>query len=308
MRAWEAEVVLPCPASKRGDGMHPVEKLCADAVDGCNAAAGMRKGDWRAHCPPMIQPLLPPAPGAGAPWWRREQKGPRPCSGRCTSRKAAWAPSSPCELGWLCMVGRWLLPSPLLVGAGAGWLPSSTPCPTHTPGASVTSGAHPALPTAPPRSFFRSCAYVRSVAGRMQQEQQHAAAAGQQASYPPPAMAAGADPPSMPPQQMLQTALVDPSGKHCCRLGRQPFLAGAAPAAARQVSLRCPLCSRHCNHAGAPWPCFKSGWLATPHPAPARLLHPVRPHPADPTKVYLTQPLDSSQQRQDSPKFPAPLV
>lgn len=87
--------------------------------------------------------------------------------------------------------------------------------------------------------FFRSCAYVRSVAGRMQQQQQQAAAAGQQFGYPPPAATAGADPPTTPPQQFLQTALVDPS---------------------------------------------------------------------DPTKVYLTQPLDSSQQRNDAPKFPAPLV
>lgn len=76
------------------------------------------------------------------------------------------------------------------------------------------SHPHPRLPYALlARSFFRSCAYVRSVAGRMQQQQQQAAAAGQQFGYPPPAAAAGADPPTTPPQQFLQTALVDPSGE-----------------------------------------------------------------------------------------------
>lgn len=82
--------------------------------------------------------------------------------------------------------------------------------------------------------FFRSCAYVRSMANQMQQQQQAVAPGG--ADYPPPA--AGSDG-ATPPQQFLQTALVDPS---------------------------------------------------------------------DPTKVYLTQPVDSSQHRDDAPKFPAPLV
>ena len=82
----------------------------------------------------------------------------------------------------------------------------------------TAAGSHPhsRLRCTPPlpRSFFRSCAYVRSVAGRMQQQQQQqAAAAGQQFGYPPPASAAGADPPTTPPQQFLQTALVDPSGE-----------------------------------------------------------------------------------------------
>ncbi|EFN55018.1 hypothetical protein CHLNCDRAFT_134845 [Chlorella variabilis] len=84
--------------------------------------------------------------------------------------------------------------------------------------------------------FFRSCAYVRSIASRMQQQQQYQQPAG--VGYPPPATAAP-EAGAAPPQQLLQTALVDPS---------------------------------------------------------------------DPTKVYLTQPLDSSQQRDDAPKFPAPLV
>ncbi|KAI7840790.1 hypothetical protein COHA_005494 [Chlorella ohadii] len=109
--------------------------------------------------------------------------------------------------------------------------------------------------------FFRSCAYVRSVAGRMQQQQQQAAAAGQQQGYPP---AAGGDPPSTPPQQFLQTALVDPSGE-----------------------------CEHCTCGAGQSCCFTSTPL---------------PPWADPTRVYLTQPLDSSQQRQDAPKFPAPLV
>ena len=30
--------------------------------------------------------------------------------------------------------------------------------------------------------------------------------------------------------------------------------------------------------------------------------------PSDPTKLYLTQPLDPSQQRPDAPAFPSPLV
>lgn len=42
--------------------------------------------------------------------------------------------------------------------------------------------------------------------------------------------------------------------------------------------------------------------------APQQFLQTALVDPNDPTKVYLTQPLDSSQQRSDAPKFPAPLV
>ncbi|KAL4452244.1 hypothetical protein ABPG75_007906 [Micractinium tetrahymenae] len=83
--------------------------------------------------------------------------------------------------------------------------------------------------------FFRSCAYVRSMASQMQQQQQQAAAPVG-GDCPPPAVGVNG---ATPPQQFLQTALVDPS---------------------------------------------------------------------DPTKVYLTQPVDASQHRDDAPKFPAPLV
>lgn len=80
--------------------------------------------------------------------------------------------------------------------------------------------------------FFRSCAYVRSIASRLPQQQQ---AQSEAVGYPPPATGMG--PSAMAPS--AATALVDPN---------------------------------------------------------------------DPTKVYLTQPLEDGQQRPDSPKFPAPLV
>lgn len=49
----------------------------------------------------------------------------------------------------------------------------------------------------------------------------------------------------------------------------------------------------------APTCCFLVSLLLPPLPTPLG---------ADPTKVYLTQPVDSSQHRDDAPKFPAPLV
>lgn len=133
----------------------------------------------------------------------------------------------------------------------------------------------------------------------MQQQQQQAAAAGQQQGYPP---AAAADPPSTPPQQFLQTALVDPSGEceHCtCGAGQSCWWGPPS------VSYHLPA---HISAGAQPAPLLV-------HPAAVNDLLPncsftSTPLPpwADPTRVYLTQPLDSSQQRQDAPKFPAPLV
>lgn len=139
------------------------------------------------------------------------------------------------------------------------------------------------------------------------QQQEQQAAASQQPSYPPPAMAVGADPPATPPQQFLQTALVDPSGEGlqaagwhgrcaCCLALLQllPLAGLGCPAACSSACALRPIANARC--------CLS--------PMRAAALHNWLPLvlPADPTKVYLTQPLDSSQQREDAPKFPAPLV
>jgi hypothetical protein len=70
-----------------------------------------------------------------------------------------------------------------------------------------------------PPCFRRSCAYVRSIASRMQQQQQEQQQQqGPPGGYPAPATgaAAAAGPATAPPpQNFLQTALVDPSGALC---------------------------------------------------------------------------------------------
>ena len=70
-----------------------------------------------------------------------------------------------------------------------------------------------------PLTPCRSAAYVRSIASRQQQQlQQQQAAEAQPVGFPPPAV--GAEP---LPQQLLQTALVDPSDPTCIYL-TQPLL------------------------------------------------------------------------------------
>ena len=141
--------------------------------------------------------------------------------------------------------------------------------------------------------FFRCCAYVRSFASSLQAA---SAAAADAQGYPPPATAAAAAAAgggSSAPQQFLQTALVDPSGAR--RPGQGP---GVRLRSVRLLPACLPAAMLCCDV-----PC-SSVLLQTSTVPDDSLFKP----PADPTKVYLTQPLDDSQQRADAPKFPAPLV
>ena len=113
--------------------------------------------------------------------------------------------------------------------------------------------------------FFRSCAYVRSIASRMQQQQQYQQPAG--VGYPPPATAAP-EAGAAPPQQLLQTALVDPSGEPatavlarlrslhagaCSVRMAGPACEAAQPTATTPFSLRrLPLLPSHRPHQGLP--------------------------------------------------------
>jgi hypothetical protein len=121
----------------------------------------------------------------------------------------------------------------------------------------------------------------------------------------------GGDAGAAPPQQLLQTALVDPSGKPCmlplkrcsaaCWLGMRRGVESMGAGVA--VGLDMVVLQAGCRLAA---------WQSPPpthtHIHPHTPTHTTPYAHADPTKVYLTQPLDSSQQRNDAPKFPAPLV
>jgi hypothetical protein len=150
--------------------------------------------------------------------------------------------------------------------------------------------------------FFRSCAYVRSVASRL--EQQHQQQQYQQYDAPsdgtgyPPAATGGdsSEPTAPPPQHLLQTALVDPSGGWCGWCVVVVLLFAFCLHCVNSSTVRIILCI-------STLACVLAAQRVPPHNCAACL-----PPAADPTKVYLTQPLDSSQQRPDEPKFPAPLV
>ena len=114
----------------------------------------------------------------------------------------------------LCAVGGW-------VGGGQGGGPGSPPETLEATTRQWLSELRYLGSTdrVLPPCFRRSCAYVRSIASRMQQQQQEQQQQqGPPGGYPAPATgaAAAAGPATAPPpQNFLQTALVDPSGARC---------------------------------------------------------------------------------------------